>query len=211
MHHGIVIKVWDFDEETARSQVLCSLEDSITAEHNTVGWDYVSEESPTLITKDLLQSEHQVKTYADLEKKMLREQKESLNDLIHELRDDIIPMVAPFFLTKDDAPLLITSDNDKLKACIEKLMRRKKDNVRPNTFEGITDAILNVMVSVAKKDTGSSLAMWRMEQIKKMQACIEFLTDTTYTFQCSENHYAELRCDNKKGMHPYFYFADRHF
>jgi hypothetical protein len=210
-HHGIVLKVWEADEDSARSLALCELEDSITPEHNTVGWDYLSGDHPTIITKGDLQAVYSVKTYAELEQLKLREQKESLDDLVKDLRDDILPMLAPIFMTKTDAALFINTENDELTAYIEKLMKRKKDNVKPATFEGITDAVLKIMVSVAKKDTGRSMAMWRMEKIKQVQACILYPTDTSYTLQCTENHYAELPCDNKKGMSPYFYFADRHF
>jgi hypothetical protein len=210
MHHIITVKAWDIDEETAHSQVLSALEDSITPEQNTVGWDYVTADHPILINKGMLQTEYGVKTYAELERKMLQGQRDSLNHLIGNLRDDILPMIAPIFMTKNDAPLFISTENDELKAIIEKLLKRKKDNIRPDTFEGITDAILKIMVSVAKKDTGRSMAMWRMEQIKKMQTCIEFPRDTSYTLQCSENPYSELPCDNKKGISPYFYYADRH-
>ena len=209
MHHHIVIKAWDVDEETARFQVLNALEDSITPEQNTVGWDYVNSNHPILITKGILQSDYGVKTYAELERKMLQRQRESLDDLIKELRDDILPLVAPVFMTKNDALLFISTENDDLKEYIEKLLKRKRDNVKPITFEGITEAILKIVVSIAKKDTEGSMAMWRMEQIKKLQYCI---TDPSpyHTLQCSENPYAELPCDNKKGMSPYFYYGDRY-
>ena len=213
MHHGIVLKVLGADEDEARSQALSDLEDSIDPSHNTVGWDYVSSDSPILITKGNLQPDYKVKSYAELEQKMLREQKESLDHLIKELQDDMLPILAPIFMTKTDAPLFIDTESDELKAYIEKLMKRKKDTVRPATFEEIADAVLKIMISVAKKDTGSSMAMWRMEHIKKMQACITFPGDTSCTLQCNDNPYAELPYDGdiNNGTSPYFYFADRHF
>jgi hypothetical protein len=212
MHHGIVLKVWGADEDEAHSQAASDLEDSVEASHNTVGWDYVSSESPILITKDRLQPDYKVKSYAELEQKMLRRQRESLDGLIKELKNDMLPILAPVFMTKTDAPLFIDTESDELKAYIEKLMKRKKDTIRPATFEEITDAVLKIMISVAKKDTGSSMAMWRMEHIKKMQACIEFPGDTSCTLQSNDNPYAELPYDgDKNGTSPYFYFADRHF
>jgi hypothetical protein len=210
MHHGLVLKVWGEDEDSARSTALCELEDSITPEHNTVGWDYLSSDHPTIITKGDLKAVYHVKTYAELEQFKLRERRESLDHLIKNLRDDILPMLAPIFMTKTDAPLFIPTENEELTAYIEKLMKRKRDTVRPATFEGIADAVLKIMVSVAKKDTGHSLAMYRMEKIKQVQACLEYPLDTSYTLQCTENYYAELPCD-EKGLSPYFFFADRHF
>jgi hypothetical protein len=211
MHHNIVIKVYGADDDEARNIAFDTLEDSLTPSHNTVGWSYVSQDSLLLITKDQLQPEYGVTTYADLKQKMIQEQKMSLDNLIAQLQADLLPMIASIFLTKDEAPLLINTENDALKAYIEKLMKRKRDVVRPTTFEGIANAFLKIIVSIAKKDTGHSLAMWRLEQIKKMQACIDFPKDISYTLQCTENHYAELPYDDKKGMHPYFYHADRHF
>jgi hypothetical protein len=205
MHQIIVIKAWGGDADEASSDVSCALEDSIDPKQNTCGWDYVGD--VTLITKPMLQPEFGVSSYAELEKKMLQRRLNSMNSLIKGLRNDLLPIIAPQFMTKNDAVLCV--GNDYLKKHVEKTLKRKRDIKRPDTFETISEVILNLLVSIAKKDTGHSMMMWRMGQIKKLQYCF---TDphSSNTLQCSENPYAELPCDNKRGLSPYFFTGDRH-
>lgn len=208
MHHLIIVKVWAGDKDEAHSLVLDELNTSIETDHNTVGWDYVAEDSPVLITKTMLKTDYA--SFEEFEKKCLQERLDNMKGLEAELKNDVLPLMAPLFMTKADAPLLVNTECDELKAVIEKILKRKKDIVRPDTFEKITDAVLKVLVSVAKRDTTHSMAMWRMEQIKKLYRCIEFPQDTSNTLQCSENHYAEVG-EQGKGMKPFFFYGDRHF
>lgn len=199
--HIIVIKAWGDDADDTSYEVLSALEDSIDPKHNTCGWDSVRD--VTLITKPMLRPEFGVSSYAELEKKMLQGRLDSMNNLIEKLRNDLLPIIAPQFMTKNDAVLCVGKNC--LKEHVEKTLKRKRDIKRPDTFETISEVILNLLVSIAKKDIPSM--MWRMEQIKKLQYCF---TDSSDTLQSSENNYAELPCDNKEGLSPYFFTGYRH-
>jgi hypothetical protein len=208
MHHNIVMKVWAEDADDAKSQVSSAIEDSINPEQNNVGWDYSGDID--LITKDKLQSEYGVKTYSELEKSKLKERDDRMQDLINELHYDLLPTIAPLFLSKDEAPLYVSTENGEFKEYVEKLLKRKKDIKKPETFEKISEVILNILVAIAKKDTSHSMMMWRMEQIKKLQYCVENDMELCYTLQSSENPYAEIPCDDTKGLHAYYFVCDRH-
>ena len=213
MHHHIVLKVWADDEETAQSECSSALEDSVNDSENTCGWDYTSGDGPTLITKDMLQSEYSVQSYVELEAKMKQEQKDSMDNLIGELKGDLKVLIAPYFLTKKDAPLYVgTEEEDKdFMDQVEKVLKRKRDVKVPDSFEALLETMTKVVASIAKKDTGRSLTMYHMEQIKKLQYCIESPMETCYTLQCHENPYAELPCEDKEGKFAFYFIGDRHF
>jgi hypothetical protein len=202
MHHIIVIKVFAGDSEEGENLVRDALEDSLTPGNNTTGWEFVGDVD--LITKEELQF-FKVSSYKELEAMKKQEQKNNMASLIANLRQDILPLIAPLFMTKTDACLLISTKNEYLKERVETLLKAKEDVKRPDTFESIMDAFMKVLVDIAM---GHSMAMWRMKQIKKMEDC--FTEPLPYnTLQSMDNPYAELPCKNKKGLHPYYFLCDR--
>ena len=201
----MVIKVWAGDSEEGEQLVSTALMESMESKYNTSGWDGIDE--ITLITKRILQKDFKVTTYRELESMKKREQKTNMKKLIADLRNDILPLLAPSFMTKTDAILHVTTSNKGVKDYIEKLFKAKKDIKRLKTFDEITDAFLKVLVTIAKERKWFPL--WRMNQIKKLDQCL-WDPEPYNTLQCSENHYAELPCDDKKGLHPYYFQCFRH-
>jgi hypothetical protein len=205
-HQRIILKVWGGDAEEAEAEARSTLEESIELNNNTCGWEYVDD--ILLITKDMLQPEFNVSSYGELEKKMLQKRQTVMDDLIGDLKEELLPTLAPLFMTKNDAVLLINTENDSLKVYIEKFLKQKKDIKKPDTFETLSETILNLLVFIAKKDSDHSMIMWRMERIKKLQYCFED-PHPSNTLQSFENPYAEIPCDNKKGLSPYFFIGNR--
>ena len=207
MHHHIIVKAWASDSEEAESNVRSEMEDSILPENNTCGWDYV--DHVVLINRLELSSEWGVKTFEELEKNKIKGRLKDLKDLQIQIKDDLMIFLAPYFLSKDEAPLCLNIDNEDLKAYIEKLMKGK-DIKKPDTYEKLVDTFSKILTKIAQKDTGHSMIMYHMEQIKKLQYCIE--SDELYsTLQSTHNYYAELPCDDKTGLSPFYFICDRHF
>jgi hypothetical protein len=209
MHHYIILKVWAGSADEAKDIATSELESSIEPENNEAGWDYVGEVA-VITEKDL--ASYGVTSYKELEKKKIEQRKESMNDLIEEFKDEITVLLAPLCLTKDEAPLLINTENDNLKEYIEKLLKRKIDNPKPpSTFEGILNLVMKIMVHTAQDDANHSMILWRMKHISKLQHCMTY-SDPCHTLQCTDNYYAEIPCnDNKKELKPFFIVGDRHF
>lgn len=208
MHHKIVIKVWAGNSEEGEQFVRDALEDSISAEHNTCGWNYAGDVE--LITKKMLQTIFKVSTYRELEINSKRGQKEDQDHLLLNLREEILPLLAPLFMNKADAALYVATENRELKEYIEKLFKTRRDIKRPKTFEEIAEAFMKVFAIISKQERRSIMPMWYMEQISKLQRCLDSPNEPSNTLQCSENHYAELPYENKKGLHPYYFLCDRH-
>jgi len=209
MHHIITVKAWASDADEAQSEVDCMIQDSIDQSNNTCGWDYASE-NIVLITEDQLKAEG-FKSFADLEKFKIQERLDTMSHLQAEIRTDLQVLIAPFFLNKVEAVLYVGEEDTEFAAYIEKFLKRKKDIRKPDSFEKILDIFTNVVTSIAKKDCGRSLLMYRMEQIKKLQYCIENPTQTCYTLQSTENNFAELPCHDTKGLTPFYFLCDRHY
>lgn len=205
-HHYIVVKVWADDKDEAETFVKEAMEDSIDASNNTCGWSYLNE--CTIINEiDLLQY-YKVRTFKELEKKYIAERREHIKGLSECLNADIKPLLAPYFLTKDEAPLYITTEDDDLKKHVEEILKRKRNTTPPKGFEKIVGTFTNFLLSIAKKDVGHSMIMLNMEAIKKLQYCID--DPSIYnTLQCIDNYYAELPCKNKKGLKPFYFNCDR--
>jgi hypothetical protein len=208
MHHIIIVKVWAGEEGEAENIVRDAMEESIDASNNTCGWDYFHE--AVLIKESDLIHGYDVKTFKELEKKKIAQRHENIKGLSEGINVDIKPLLAPYFLTKEEASLHINTEDDNLKKCVEKILKRKKDITPPDSFEKIVDTFTDLIVSIAKKDTGHSMLMYDMEVIKKLQYCIDDPSPNN-TLQCTDNHYAELPCDNKKGLKPFYFSCDRHF
>lgn len=208
MHHIITVKAWASDADEAQSEVSSTIEDSIDQSENTCGWDYAGD--IVQITPDQLKTEG-FKSFADLEKFKIQERLDTQANLQAEIRTDLQMLIAPFFLSKEEAVLYVSEDQDtEFTAYIEKLLKRKRDIKKPDTFEKILDIFTNVVTGIAKKDCGRSLLMFRMEQIKKLQYCIKSPTHTCYTLQSTENYFAELPCE-QKGLSPFYFLCDRHY
>ena len=207
MHHQMVLKVWAEDAESAESEASMALDDSISTGNNTCGWDYGD---VILITEDKLQSEHGVKSFKELEMTTRKGQTENMENLIGEVKSDLLLVLTPLFLTKDEAPLYINTEDDDLRKYLEQFLKHKKDINRPDTFEKIHQVITDIVVGIAQKITGRSMLMYRMEQIKKLQYCLDY-PDEGDALQSHENPFAELPCDDKAGLKPFFFLLDRHF
>ena len=208
MHHKIVVKVWAGEEGEAENIARDAMEESIEANLNTAGWDCF--DSAKLIEKKDLQPNYGVNSFEELEKKKIAQRHENIKGLSEGINVDIKPLLAPYFLTKEEASLHINTEDDNLKKCVEKILKRKKDITPPDSFEKIVDTFTDLIVSIAKKDTGHSMLMYDMEVIKKLQYCIDDPSPNN-TLQCTDNHYAELPCDYKKGLKPFYFSCDRHF
>jgi hypothetical protein len=205
MHHPIIIKIWAEDVDTAQVEVNNILEESLSPEQNQCGWDYVGEIEP--LTKNFLSSHH-FKSYKELEKTMCKNRNKEMDHLIKRLNDYTEPLVAQFFMTKSDAPLLINTENDKLKEFIETLLKNNKDTQVPTSFSDVSKTFVNILTSILRDE--HSPILYVMNQIEKLQNCITFHDDLSYTLQCLYNNYAEIPCDNKKNLSPYYFTCDRH-
>jgi hypothetical protein len=207
-HHIIIVKVWAGDAEEAEDIVAGAMEESINDANNTVGWDYF--DKAVFIKESDLLRDHGVKTFKELEKKLLAARHEHIIGLSEQIKDGIKPLLAPYFLTKDEASLHITTEDDEFKKCVEKILKRKKDINPPKDFEKIVDTFTNLVVNIAKKDTGHLMLMFYMERIKRLQYCIDDSSPYN-TLQSDDNYYAELPCDeDKKQLKPFYFSCDRH-
>lgn len=204
MHHNIIVKVWAENEDLAYSEVSSVINHSINQRGNSVGWDYSGD--ITQITKKDLLSKYGVKTFAELERTLIKKRQKAIDNLVNELKHDLIPMIAPIFLNRNEAPLYINTENDELKVYIRKLMTRKKDIKKPQSFEDIIKVILEILINITKKD----MVMYVMEQLNKLQNCVKFPEELYYTLQSINNHYAIIPCDNTKGLRAYYFVCDLH-
>ena len=206
-HHIMIVKAWAGDEVEAENIVVDAMEESLDKSNNTVGWDYF--DKAVLIKESDLLRDHGVKTFKELEKKHLAARHEHIIGLGEQIKDGIKPLLAPYFLTKNEASLHITAEDDEFKKCVEKILKRKRDVNPPKDFEKIVDTFTNLVVNIAKKDMGHSMLMFYMEGIKRLQYCIDDPTPY-HTLQSEDNYYAELPCDNKKQLKPFYFSCDRH-
>jgi hypothetical protein len=205
MHHIIYVKAWAGDAEEAENLVRDAMEESIQPEHNTVGWDYF-DSVELLKEKDLLQH----KTFEEFEKKCIEQRNIEINNAKAMIKEELMLLLAPSFLTKTEAVLHINTENEDFKKCVEHILKKKTDIKVPDSFEKILNIITEVTASIAKKDTGHGMAMYYMEQIKKLQYCIDDPSPYN-TLQCTANNYAELPCDDKEGLTAFYFSCDRHF
>ena len=210
MHHNIIIKAWAGDAEEAENLVVDAMEESIQPEHNTVGWDYF--DHADLIKEKDLPTNYKVKTFEELEKNYIKERTTQISDKKACIKEDLKIFLAPYFLTKSEAVLCVgtSAEDTEFKKCVEQVLKRKTDIKIPDSFEKILNAITKIVTSIAKKDTGHGMTMFYMEEIKKLQYCIEDPSPGN-TLQCTGNYYAELPCDNKEGLTAFYFRCDRHF
>ncbi len=202
-HHVIITKVWAVDKEEAEGIVAGEMEDSIQERL----FDYFDHADP-IEEKDL--QSYGVKTFKEFDIKQFEDRRIQIRDRTAQIKDGLKTLLAPYFLTKDEAALCITTEDGEFKKCVEKTLKRKHDVKPPNTFDEMADVISKVVTAIAKKDTGSSMLMFYMEQIKKLQYCIDD-PQPYNTLQCTENYYAEIPCDNKRGLKAFYFACDRHY
>jgi hypothetical protein len=111
-------------------------------------------------------------------------------------------MCAPAFMTQKDAALYIATENEDLKGHVEKILKRKKNTKRPDSFKDITKAVLNVVIDLAKNEH------YLLHQIQNLAGIIQFPNEHA-ALQCTDNHYVELDCDDKTGLSPYYFLGIR--
>lgn len=202
MHHGIVIKVWAEDSDSALEAAMEALNDSIDPSNNICGWDYVNEGNTYVINAPLL-SVHGVSSFKALEKQQKQQRKDSLKDLIVDFENTIKPYLAEFLLTKNDAVLCLQDET--LKPIVEKRLKSKEDILVPS-FPDIVKKVVKTIVDLLDPVN----LMYLIKKIDRLQRCIEETLSLSRTLQSTDNGYAEIKCDDKKNKHPYYVWGDRH-
>jgi hypothetical protein len=202
MHHGVILKVWAEDKDSALQEALEALENSIDQSNNICGWDYVSEGN-TYVIDDSLLSVHGVSSFKDLEKQQKKQRKDNLKDLIVDFENTIKPYLAEFLLTKRDAALCLQDET--IRAVVEKRLKAKKDIAVP-CFPDLVKKIVTTIVDLLEPVN----LMYLTKKIDRLQRCIEEPLNLNRTLQSTDNGYAEIPCEDKKNKHPYFVFGDRH-
>lgn len=209
-HYAMILKVWADDAEEAKDLATSALEESVEAENNTTGWDYVGDVE--VITPEMLQKDFQVSSYKELEEKYTQERVEALAAMKANLKRTIKVSLAKRFLPRDEAPLYLQDDPEDIqgefKSYIEKLLKSKKNIKTPKTFDEILNGVLDAIEDEIKKD---GMFEYYLNQMHKIQKCINYPEDTYTTLQCSENHFATLNEDEKvEGQSVYYVYGDRH-
>jgi hypothetical protein len=201
-HHTIIAKVWADTEEEAEATVVDAMEDSIQSSHNSEGWSYF--DSATLINKLELPSKFGVKTFEELETKLIKNRQDTMDSFIAQVKDDLIVKLAPYFLDKREAALYIDTENKELKEHVEKILKKKKDIVKPVTFEDVTNIFVKIVTDIPKDDMTHSMTMYRLNKIKKLQRCTG-IADMEDSLQCNVNPFAEFPYDDDIPLTAYYF------
>lgn len=206
----MVLKVWADDAEEAKDLATSALEESVEAENNSTGWDYVGDVE--VITPEMLQKDFQVSSYKELEEKYTQMRIDNLAAMKANVKRTIKVSLAKRFLPKEEAPLYLQDDPEdfqgEFKSYIEKLLKSKKTIKTPKTFDEVLNGVMDVIEDEIEKD---GMFEYYLNQMHKIQKCINYPNDTYITLQCSENHFAVLNEDEKvEGQAVYYVYGDRH-
>ena len=215
-HVGITLKVWAETDDEALSTALSELRDSVmTGEdgHNITGWDGVEEGETRILTKKDLKV-YGLKSFAELERFLLQEQQARLAKLTEELSNSLKIALAPFLLSKKDAPLCLGDQyGDQFSDLVEKRLKAKRD-IEPLMFLELTDKIARAIVGglewQSPSQPGGLGLNYLLKKIMRLQKAIEYPGDNTETLQCVDNHYAQIN-EKTKGTTAYYVFGVRHY
>jgi hypothetical protein len=207
MHHHILVKIKGDYQDSALSEAKSELESSVDAEHNTVGWDFVSDDIE-IIDEAWLKKEG-FKSFKALEKRHLSFADDSIKEHKDALYDLLFLELAKRHVSGKDALTYVNYTNrfgnvdEDIKKIVESACKTKTTaKPFPTGLEDIAKELVDILDPKEHDMIG-----YHIHALEKIYDCKKY-PEPYNTLQCTDYNFADLKGE---GEHTYYFIFDRHF